>query len=61
MVEIKTEIVNLVRFFNAIPVAIRFVTEKYVNPYVEAIKAGNDGDSVGPYSMLDFQRSESQP
>ncbi|RBA17902.1 hypothetical protein FPRO05_10920 [Fusarium proliferatum] len=57
MVEIKTEIVNLVRFFNAIPVAIRFVTEKYVNPYVEAIKAGNDGDSVGPYSMLDFQRS----
>ncbi|KAG9495125.1 hypothetical protein J7337_013360 [Fusarium musae] len=57
MLEIKTEIVNLVRFFNAISVSIRFVTEKYVNPYVDAIKAGNDGDRVGPYSMLDFQRS----
>ncbi|KAF5691798.1 hypothetical protein FDENT_3165 [Fusarium denticulatum] len=57
MLEIKTEIVNLVRFFSAISVAVRFVTEKYVNPYVDAIKAGNDGDRVGPYSMLDFQRS----
>ncbi|KAF5723703.1 hypothetical protein FMUND_1637 [Fusarium mundagurra] len=57
MLEIKTEIVNLVRFFNAISVAVRFVTEKYVNPYVDAIKAGNDGDRVGPYSMQDFQRS----
>lgn len=54
MVEIKTETVNLVRFFNAIPVAIRFVTEKYVSSYVEAVKAGNDGDSIGPYSMLTF-------
>lgn len=59
MVEIKTEIVNFVRVFNAILVAIRFVTEKHVSPYVEAIKAGNDGDSIGPYSMLDFQRSVS--
>ncbi|KAF5979523.1 hypothetical protein FBULB1_5729 [Fusarium bulbicola] len=57
MLEIKTEIANLVRFYNAISVAVRFVTEKYVNPYVDAIKAGNDGDRVGPYSMLDFQRS----
>ncbi|KAF5597027.1 hypothetical protein FPANT_4181 [Fusarium pseudoanthophilum] len=57
MLEIKTEIVNLVRFFSAISVAVRFVTEKYVNPYVDAIKAGNDGGMVGPYSMLDFQRS----
>ncbi|KAL9561011.1 hypothetical protein ACKAV7_014855 [Fusarium commune] len=57
MLKIKTEIVNLVRFFNAISVAVRFVTEKYVNPYIDAIKAGNDGDRVGPYSMLDFQRS----
>ncbi|PNP83963.1 hypothetical protein FNYG_02651 [Fusarium nygamai] len=61
MLEIKTEIVNLVRFFSAISVAVRFVTEKYVNPYVDAIKAGNDGDRVGPYSMLDFQRSIVHP
>ncbi|EMT69144.1 hypothetical protein FOC4_g10005247 [Fusarium odoratissimum] len=33
MLKIKTEIVNLVRFFNAISVAVRFVMEKYVNPY----------------------------
>ncbi|KAF5567941.1 hypothetical protein FNAPI_517 [Fusarium napiforme] len=57
MLEIKTEIVNLVRFFSAISVAVKFITEKYVNPYVDAIKAGSDGDKVGPYSMLDFQRS----
>ncbi|KAF5551215.1 hypothetical protein FMEXI_3331 [Fusarium mexicanum] len=57
MLEIKTEIANLVRFYNAISVAIRFVTEKYANPYVDAIKTGNEGDRVGPYSMLDFQRS----
>ncbi|KAF4503485.1 hypothetical protein FAGAP_266 [Fusarium agapanthi] len=57
MLEIKTEIANLVQFYNAISVAVRFVTEKYVNPYVDAIKAGNDGDRVGPYSLLDFQRS----
>ncbi|EXL92616.1 hypothetical protein NOF04DRAFT_15743 [Fusarium oxysporum II5] len=57
MLKIKTEIVNLVRFFNAISVAVRFVMEKYVNPYVDTIKAGNDGDKIGPYSMLDFQRS----
>ncbi|KAF5612375.1 uncharacterized protein FSUBG_1452 [Fusarium subglutinans] len=57
MLEIKTELANLVRFYNAISVAVRFVTEKYVNPYVDAIKAGNDGDRVGPYYMLDFQRS----
>ncbi|KAM0080268.1 hypothetical protein ACKRZS_007571 [Fusarium odoratissimum] len=56
MLKIKTEIVNLVRFFNAISVAVRFVMEKYVNPYVDTIKAGNDGDKIGPYSMLDFQR-----
>jgi hypothetical protein len=60
MLEIKTEIVNLVRFFNAISVSIRFVMEKYVNPYADAIKAGKDGDRVGPYSMLDFQRSVSR-
>ncbi|KAM5365118.1 hypothetical protein ACJA88_012717 [Fusarium oxysporum] len=46
-----------VRFFNAISVAVRFVTEKYLNAYVDTIKAGNDGDKIGPYSMLDFQRS----
>ncbi|KAF5620869.1 uncharacterized protein FTJAE_11548 [Fusarium tjaetaba] len=57
MLEIKTEVVNLVRFFSAISVAVKFVTEKYVNPYVDAIKAGSDGDKVGPYSMLDFKRS----
>ncbi|TVY60191.1 hypothetical protein Focb16_v003509 [Fusarium oxysporum f. sp. cubense] len=57
MLKIKTEIVNLVRFFNAISVAVRFVMEKYVNSYVDTIKAGNDGDKIGPYSMLDFQRS----
>ncbi|KAF5263823.1 hypothetical protein FOXYS1_5409, partial [Fusarium oxysporum] len=45
-----------VRFFNAISVAVRFVTEKYLNAYVDTIKAGNDGDKIGPYSMLDFQR-----
>ncbi|ENH66518.1 hypothetical protein FOC1_g10003645 [Fusarium oxysporum f. sp. cubense race 1] len=56
MLKIKTEIVNLVRFFNAISVAVRFVMEKYVNAYVDTIKAGNDGDKIGPYSMLDFQR-----
>ncbi|KAK2472423.1 hypothetical protein H9L39_16303 [Fusarium oxysporum f. sp. albedinis] len=47
---------DLVRFFNAISVAVRFVTEKYLNAYVDTIKAGNDGDKIGPYSMLDFQR-----
>ncbi|KAL5589601.1 hypothetical protein FOVSG1_011468 [Fusarium oxysporum f. sp. vasinfectum] len=57
MLKIKTEVLNLVRFFNAISVAVRFVMEKYVNPYVDTIKAGNDGDKIGPYSMLDFQRS----
>ncbi|KAK2695728.1 hypothetical protein QWA68_003879 [Fusarium oxysporum] len=56
MLKIKTEIVNLVRFFNAISVAVRFVMEKYVNAYVDTIKAGNDGDKIGPYSMLDFKR-----
>jgi hypothetical protein len=59
MLKIKTEIVNLVRFFNAISVVVRFVAEKYVNPYVDNIKAGNDGDRIGSYSMLDFQRSVS--
>ncbi|EXA35393.1 hypothetical protein FOVG_13484 [Fusarium oxysporum f. sp. pisi HDV247] len=52
MLKIKTEIVNLVRFFNAISVAVRFVMEKYVNAYVDTIKAGNDGDKIGPYFML---------
>ncbi|KAJ4110720.1 hypothetical protein NW769_006890 [Fusarium oxysporum] len=52
MLKIKTEIVNLVRFFNAISVAVRFVMEKYVNAYVDTIKAGNDGDKIGPYFIL---------
>ncbi|WKT53204.1 hypothetical protein QSH57_003766 [Fusarium oxysporum f. sp. vasinfectum] len=52
MLKIKTEIVNLVRFFNAISVAVRFVMGKYVNAYVDTIKAGNDGDKIGPYFML---------
>ncbi|KAG7426305.1 hypothetical protein Forpi1262_v012618 [Fusarium oxysporum f. sp. raphani] len=52
MLKIKIEIVNLVRFFNAISVAVRFVMGKYVNAYVDTIKAGNDGDKIGPYFML---------
>ncbi|KAH7215842.1 hypothetical protein DER44DRAFT_856565 [Fusarium oxysporum] len=52
MLKIKTEIVNLVRFFNAISVAVRFVMKKYVNPYVDTIKAGNDGDKIGPTTII---------
>ncbi|WJG37291.1 uncharacterized protein FOBCDRAFT_254525 [Fusarium oxysporum Fo47] len=46
-----------VRFFNAISVAVRFVTEKYLNAYVDTIKAGNDGDKIGPYSITTIIRS----
>ncbi|KAI3580140.1 hypothetical protein IWW34DRAFT_804767 [Fusarium oxysporum f. sp. albedinis] len=48
---------DLVRFFNAISVAVRFVTEKYLNAYVDTIKAGNDGDKIGPYSITTIIRS----
>ncbi|TXB96923.1 hypothetical protein FocTR4_00011537 [Fusarium oxysporum f. sp. cubense] len=58
MLKIKTEIVNLVRFFNAISVAVRFVMEKYVNPYVDTIKAGNDGDKIGPVSSTALPSSD---
>ncbi|KAF4342143.1 hypothetical protein FBEOM_3876 [Fusarium beomiforme] len=57
MAKMKTEISNLVRFFNAISVIVRFVADKHVNTYIGSINSGGDGPKVGPYSMIDFQRS----
>ncbi|KAF9769556.1 hypothetical protein IL306_013020 [Fusarium sp. DS 682] len=55
--KMKSEIANLVRFFNAISVVIRFVMDKYVNSYIDSIKSGGDGPRIGSYSMIDFHRS----
>ena len=66
IVNLKTQITNLVRFFKAIATTVEFVLNKQVKPFITTIKAitsdgvdPNEDCKVGQYTMTDLQRSVS--
>ena len=65
-VNLKAQIINLVRFFNAIATIVEFVLNKQVKPFVTTMNAitGNGADpnsdfKIGQYTLTDLQRSVS--
>ena len=61
IVNVKTQIMNLVCFFKSISASIEGVVKFNVDPFIEQIRAigtgGGHTKTIGPFTLTDFQKS----